>query len=89
MLLAEVEAYCSKVYACRPWTVDPIWGPNILQFRGSIDLPDALVRHFVIFSHILGHTVMAAEAHDHHRGDFGRLEEARTGLNLESSEKTS
>ena len=39
----------------------------------------ALLRYPVIFSHI-GHIAMAAEAHDLHMGDLGRLEEARNAL---------
>ena len=42
-------------------------------------MPSDLARSSVTFSH-MGHTVMAAEIPDLHRGDLGRLEKVRNSL---------
>ena len=50
-----------------------------MHFRGSNGLLHVLARYLVIFSHV-GLAAMAAEAPDHHSGDLGSLEEAKSGL---------
>ena len=49
------------------------------SFRGSSGLLNALARYPVIFS-LISYFAKAAEAPDQHKGDLGRLEEARNGL---------
>ena len=63
-MLGYWQEWSPTLVGRRTWTP---WGPNIIQFRGSIGILHVLARYPVIFS-LVGHTTMVTEAPDHHIG---------------------